>query len=158
MIEILRFPGNSRKFPELHRVVTTTAPTLLLRMFWKLKCYTSTTWKRVFWHRSSSDRDYSGFSLKWLFAKMIVLCFSCGVPYSPKWLFAKMIDRRECKDCKLYLIDVSKHPQVITSAKRLFILSVLATVLYCLTHKWMGVAWTHGYGEWLRYVCQGIQW
>ena len=57
----------SPKSPVLHRVARIIPPTLLLRMILKLKYYTSTIWKHVFWHLSQRNHDYGTLRLSQFF-------------------------------------------------------------------------------------------
>ena len=65
-------------------------------------------------------------------------------------LFNKMIARQN--DCFVVLVRASALAKMIVRQNDWRVR--LITVLDCLAHKWMGVAWTHVYGERLCYVCQ----
>ena len=65
-------------------------------------------------------------------------------------LFYKMIARQN--DCFVVLVRASALAKMIVRQNDWRVR--LITVLDCLAHKWMGVAWTHVYVERLCYVCQ----
>ena len=65
-------------------------------------------------------------------------------------LFDKMIAHQN--DCFVVLVRASALAKMIVRQNDWRVR--LITVLDCLAHKWMGVAWTHVYGERFHYVCQ----